>query len=41
MARNPKDVAVSWYHLNREIKTQEYIGDFATFWHYFQNNLSK
>ncbi|XP_078044572.1 sulfotransferase 1E1 isoform X1 [Augochlora pura] len=41
VARNPKDVAVSWYHLNKAIKTQGYTGDFPTFWDYFQNNLSK
>ncbi|CAK9809497.1 Luciferin sulfotransferase [Anthophora plagiata] len=40
VARNPKDVAVSWYYLNKAIKTQGYIGDFATFWDYFQNNLT-
>lgn len=39
VARNPKDVAVSWYYLNRAIKTQGYIGDFETFWHVFENNL--
>lgn len=41
VARNPKDVAVSWYHLNRAIKTQGYQGNFEQFWDYFQNNLSK
>lgn len=41
VARNPKDVSVSWYNLNRAIKTQGYIGDFPTFWHYFENDLSK
>lgn len=41
VARNPKDVATSFYHLNRSIKTQGYIGDFTTFWNYFENNLSK
>ncbi|XP_043577837.1 sulfotransferase 4A1-like [Bombus pyrosoma] len=40
VARNPKDVAVSWYYLNIGIKTQGYIGDFPTFWNYFQNNLT-
>ncbi|KAG7208936.1 hypothetical protein KM043_015114 [Ampulex compressa] len=39
VARNPKDVAVSFYHLNKAIKTQGYQGDFATFWDYFQNGL--
>ncbi|XP_076626776.1 sulfotransferase 1B1 [Colletes latitarsis] len=40
VARNPKDVGVSWYHLNRAIKTQGYVGDFAMFWNFFQNNLT-
>ncbi|KAL0101038.1 hypothetical protein PUN28_018711 [Cardiocondyla obscurior] len=40
IARNPKDVGTSWYHLNCAIKTQGYIGDFSTFWDYFQNNLT-
>lgn len=41
VARNPKDVAVSWYHLNRAIKTQGFQGNFEEFWNYFQNDLSK
>lgn len=41
VARNPKDVCVSWYHLNRAIKTQGFVGDFATFWNYFESDLSK
>lgn len=40
VARNPKDVAVSWYHLNRAIKTQGYQGNFEEFWNYFQDNLT-
>ena len=40
VARNPKDVAVSWYHLNRAVLTQGYIGDFHEFWEYFRNDLS-
>ncbi|XP_060521816.1 sulfotransferase 1B1-like isoform X2 [Cylas formicarius] len=39
IARNPKDVAVSFYHLNRSIRTQGYTGDFPKYWAYFQNNL--
>ncbi|GBP28019.1 Sulfotransferase 1C4 [Eumeta japonica] len=39
IARDPRDVAVSFYHLNRTIRTQGYIGDFKTYWHYFMNNL--
>ncbi|XP_029155779.1 sulfotransferase 1C4 [Nylanderia fulva] len=40
VARNPKDVAVSWYNLNKAIRTQGFIGDFATFWNYFENDLT-
>lgn len=40
VARNPKDVCVSWYHLNRAIKTQGFVGDFATFWNYFESDLT-
>ncbi|KAF7285934.1 hypothetical protein GWI33_008907 [Rhynchophorus ferrugineus] len=39
IARNPKDVAVSFYHLNRTILTQGYRGDFPMYWDYFENNL--
>ncbi|XP_018564737.1 estrogen sulfotransferase isoform X2 [Anoplophora glabripennis] len=39
IARNPKDVAVSFYHLNRSIRTQGYVGDFPRYWNYFENNL--
>lgn len=41
VARNPKDVAVSFFHLNRLIKTQGYSGDFDKYWDYFENNLRK
>jgi len=39
MARNPKDVAVSFYHLNRLIRIHGYVGDFPCFWDYFEKNL--
>ncbi|XP_063222124.1 sulfotransferase 1C4-like [Bacillus rossius redtenbacheri] len=39
VARNPKDVAVSFYHLNKLILTQGYTGDFVKYWDYFENNL--
>ncbi|XP_077296310.1 sulfotransferase 4 isoform X3 [Arctopsyche grandis] len=39
VARNPKDVAVSFYHLNKLIRTQGYLGDFPKYWNYFQNSL--
>lgn len=41
VVRDPKDVAVSYYHLNRLFRTQGYVGDFERYWHYFQNGLSK
>ncbi|XP_048507706.1 sulfotransferase 1C4 [Athalia rosae] len=40
VARNPKDVAVSWFHLNRIFKTQGYQGDFPTFWSCFRDDLT-
>lgn len=41
VARNPKDVAVSWYIQNKAFITQGYIGDFPQFWNYFKNDLSE
>lgn len=41
VARNPSDVAVSFYHLNRLYRTQGYVGDFETFYNYFEKDLSK
>lgn len=41
VARNPKDVAVSFYHLNRLFRTQGFQGDFTKYWFYFENNLRK
>ncbi|XP_054289995.1 sulfotransferase 1C4 [Macrosteles quadrilineatus] len=40
VARNPKDVAVSFYHLNRLIRTQGYRGDFPKYWDYFEKSLN-
>ncbi|XP_055844005.1 sulfotransferase 1C4 [Episyrphus balteatus] len=40
VARNPKNVAVSFYHLNRLYKTQGYVGDFERYWQYFENGLN-
>ncbi|XP_014215952.1 sulfotransferase family cytosolic 1B member 1-like [Copidosoma floridanum] len=40
VARNPKDVAVSWYKLNQAFLTQGYVGDFAQFWKFFKNDLT-
>ncbi|XP_050498563.1 sulfotransferase 1C4-like [Diabrotica virgifera virgifera] len=39
VARNPKDVAVSYYHLCRAHRTQGFTGDFAQFWNFFQSGL--
>ncbi|XP_044253416.1 sulfotransferase 1E1 [Tribolium madens] len=39
VARNPKDVAVSFYHLNRLFRTQGYTNDFPKYWYYFKNGL--
>ncbi|KFB40172.1 AGAP001425-PA-like protein [Anopheles sinensis] len=40
VARNPADVVVSWYHLNRLYRTQGYVGDFETFYNYFERDLT-
>ncbi|KAG5673429.1 hypothetical protein PVAND_003477 [Polypedilum vanderplanki] len=39
VARNPKDVVVSYYHLNKLYRTQGYVNDFQTFFKYFINDL--
>ncbi|CAA9998126.1 unnamed protein product [Nesidiocoris tenuis] len=39
VARNPKDVVVSYYHHNRHVKLHDYTGDFETYWNYFKNDL--
>ncbi|KAG6448318.1 hypothetical protein O3G_MSEX005471 [Manduca sexta] len=39
VARDPRDIVVSFYHLNRLIRTQGYVGDFKTYWYYFVNDL--
>lgn len=38
IARNPKDVAVSYYHFSRYLKIVDYPGDFLTFWNLFKSN---
>ncbi|KAH8401610.1 hypothetical protein KR009_006778 [Drosophila setifemur] len=40
VVRDPKDVAVSYYHLNRLFRTQGYVGDFERYWRYFQRGLN-
>lgn len=39
VARNPKDVAVSYYHLSRLYRTTGYVNDFQKFWDYFEQDL--
>lgn len=39
VARNPRDVAVSYYHLCRLFRTQDFQGNFDEFWDCFENNL--
>ncbi|OWR53534.1 Sulfotransferase 1C4 [Danaus plexippus plexippus] len=39
VARDPRDVAVSFYHLNKGMRTQGYIGDFKTYWQFFIKDL--
>jgi sulfotransferase len=39
VARNPKDVVVSYYHLNKLYRTQGYVNDFNTFFEYFMKDL--
>lgn len=41
VARNPKDVIVSYYHLSRLYRTTGYVNDFDQFWEYFENDLGK
>ncbi|KAL9693715.1 hypothetical protein quinque_013000 [Culex quinquefasciatus] len=40
VARNPSDVVVSYYHLNKLYRTQGYVGDFETFYNYFEKDLT-
>ncbi|KPJ06271.1 Sulfotransferase family cytosolic 1B member 1 [Papilio machaon] len=39
VARDPRDVAVSFYHLNRAMRTQGYIDDFKKYWKFFISDL--
>lgn len=41
VARNPKDVIVSYYYLSRTFRTTGYVNNFETFWEYFEKDLSK
>ncbi|XP_026329425.1 estrogen sulfotransferase-like [Hyposmocoma kahamanoa] len=38
VARNPQDVAVSYYNLSKLFITFGYNGDFKTFWEFFKND---
>lgn len=40
VARNPKDVAVSYYYLCRKARSIDYVMDFPLFWDYFDRGLS-
>lgn len=40
VARNPKDVALSFFYLNRLYKTQGYVGNFEQYWDYFEKGLN-
>ncbi|GBP28013.1 Sulfotransferase family cytosolic 1B member 1 [Eumeta japonica] len=39
VARDPRDVAISYYHLSKLRKIFEFSGDFKTYWRIFLNNL--
>lgn len=41
VARNPKDVMVSYYYLSRSFRTTGYVNDFERFCEYFENDLGK
>ncbi|XP_046965022.1 luciferin sulfotransferase-like [Vanessa cardui] len=38
VARDPRDVAVSYFHLNSTMSIRGYIGDFKTYWKFFIND---
>ncbi|KAK9719931.1 Sulfotransferase domain [Popillia japonica] len=39
VVRNPKDVIISFYYLNKLFRTQGYDGDLSKYWNYFKQNL--
>lgn len=41
VARNPKDVLVSYYYLSRTFRTTGYVNDFEKFSEYFENDMGK
>ncbi|KAJ6640904.1 Luciferin sulfotransferase [Pseudolycoriella hygida] len=40
VARNPKDVLVSYYYLNKLYRTQGYVNTFEKYWDYFEKSLN-
>ncbi|XP_068629941.1 sulfotransferase 1B1-like [Battus philenor] len=39
VARDPRDVAVSYFHLNRLYKMVNFTGDFKTYWNFFIKDM--
>lgn len=39
VVRDPRDVAVSFYHHNRLIRNHNFVGDFKTYWDLFRKDL--
>lgn len=40
VARNPKDMCVSWFHMQKSFPGMAYTGDFESFSKYFMDDLS-
>lgn len=41
VARDPRDVAVSYYHLSKLFKVSEYLGDFKSYWGFFIKDMGE
>lgn len=41
VARHPKNVVVSYFHLNKLYRTQGFVSDFPTFFEYFMKDLRR
>lgn len=41
VARNPKDVAASYFHFHKSLPIYHFTGDFESFLEYFMDGLSK
>ncbi|CAG4988474.1 unnamed protein product [Parnassius apollo] len=39
VARDPRDVAVSCFHMNRLFNLIQFVGDFKTYWNFFIRNM--